>query len=131
MSDSSERQIAVFGSIGFVSMMFFGSVALFVCGWLSHAAFIGRHWPEPTPWPQPQPQPQPYFPIPDNDQWFTPQQSVLNQLPRNIADGMNRNRQAWRWEVNQRYEYRYHRVPGDAGESPIGEMPKTMSPPEE
>lgn len=119
MTDSSEKQVAFFGSVGFVSTLIISYMAVFVIGLM-----LGLHWnktPPLPPYPNPEPWPRP---IPDSSVWYNPPQSALRELPRDPTDGCNRRGQNWRWEMNQRYEYRFRHLPGDPGSEPIGDMPK-------
>jgi hypothetical protein len=114
--DSNDRYDATIGAIVRFAV---GYLAVFMLGWFGHAWFYGN---EPAPYIPP-PQPSPYYPRPDNDVWYTPSRSVLRELPPVIADGYDRRGQTWRWEHNQRFEYRYHRV---TGEAPVGDAPKNI-----
>lgn len=119
------RTLAVFGMITVVIFL----VAL--------AALLGAMWyasnnprvvPNP-PIPGPvDPCPCP-FPHPDRkplDTWYRPYTSVLARLPSpgSINDGFHRQGQYWRWEVNQRGEYRLKHVIDEADE--LGELPKNL-----
>lgn len=108
-------------TIGAIVRYVVGYLAVFLLGWWCHSWYHGC-----DVLPAPLPQPAPYYPRPDSDTWYTPQRSVQRQLPSVLNDGVDRGGQVWRWEVNQRGEYRWHRVAGDAGAKPIGEAPKTV-----
>lgn len=125
MTDSSERQIAFFGSIGFIAVLLFSYMLAFAGGWVSHSYYCDGHNPAPYHPYHPEPSPYPY--TPDRDTWYTPPSSALRQLPRDPTDGVNRRGQVWRWEINDRGEYRFHRVAGDVDQ--LGAAPATIGQP--
>jgi hypothetical protein len=86
---------------------------LAVWGLSAHAA------PRPLP-PMP-------APSPDDDHagWYEPVPMALRQLPRAPADGFDRDGQRWRWEINRRGEYRFHRCDRPGSMPAIGYAPPT------
>ena len=122
MSDSSERQVAFLGSIGFIAVLVISYAVVFGAGWLGHSFYAGQ---SPGPFVPPAPPYNPYTPRPEPwDTWYTPPRAALRQLPTDPSDGYDRRGQTWRWEINQRAEYRFRKVAGD--EQPLGDAPQNV-----
>lgn len=121
------RTLAVFGMVTVVIALIALAALLGAMWYASNNPRVVPNPPAPAPVnpynpfnPLPHPQPQPL------DTWHRPYTSVLARLPSpaQINDGFPRQGQYWRWEVNQRGEYRFIRVIGEPDE--LGELPKNL-----
>lgn len=121
-ASDSDRQWSAFGKLMLFFVLCLGSAgmgALYI-----YANFVPK-WPEPQPMPGPNPSPWPN-PTPDPDYWYRPSAAAMRCLPNpySLCDGVPRRNQTWRWQVNQRGEYKMALVgwnPGGSGTGLTGE----------